>query len=114
MTETLFPYTALFRSELHAYSVAEDTPELRSQLDARLFELYPETAAAGVVHESTLCRSDCPRLGPGDFANRPTVATSLDGLVLAGDGIRIDLPVDRTSTRLNSSHYCASRMPSYS
>lgn len=79
--------------ELHAYSVAEDTPELRSQLDARLFELYPETAAAGVVHESTLCRSDCPRLGPGDFANRPTVATSLDGLVLAGDGIRIDLPV---------------------
>src|SRR3546814_803022 len=93
MTETLFPYTALFRSELHAYSGAEDKPELRSQLDARLFELYPETAAAGVVHESTLCRSDCPRLGPGDFANRPTVATSLDGLVLAGDGIRIDLPV---------------------
>ncbi|MDZ7882240.1 MAG: FAD-dependent oxidoreductase [Mycobacterium sp.] len=79
--------------ELHAYSVTEDTPELRSQLDARLYQLYPETAAAGVVHESTLCRSDCPRLGPGDFANRPTVTTSQDGLVLAGDGIRIDLPV---------------------
>ncbi|MGA9376822.1 MAG: FAD-dependent oxidoreductase [Mycobacterium sp.] len=79
--------------ELHAYSVSEDTPELRAQLDARLYQLYPETAAAGVVHESTLCRSDCPRLGPGDFANRPTVATPQDGLALAGDGIRIDLPV---------------------
>lgn len=79
--------------ELHAYSVAEDTPALRSQLDARLHELYPETAAAGVLHESTLCRSDCPRLGPGDFANRPTVVTTQEGLVLAGDGIRIDLPV---------------------
>lgn len=79
--------------ELHAYSVTEDTPALRAELDARLHELYPETAAAGVVHESTLCRSDCPRLGPGDFANRPTVATTLEGLVLAGDGIRIDLPV---------------------
>ena len=79
--------------ELHAYSVTEDTPALRAELDARLHELYPETAAAGVVHESTLCRSDCPRLGPGDFANRPTVATTQEGLVLAGDGIRIDLPV---------------------
>ena len=79
--------------ELHAYSVAEDTPALRGRLDARLHALYPETAAAAVVHESTLCRSDCPRLGPGDFAGRPTVATPQDGLVLAGDGIRIDLPV---------------------
>lgn len=79
--------------ELHAYSVTEDTPQLHRELDARLHELYPETAAAGVVHESTLCRSDCPRLGPGDFARRPTVVTPQDGLVLAGDGIRIDLPV---------------------
>lgn len=79
--------------ELHAYSVTEDTPELRRHLDARLHALFPETAAAGVVYESTLCRSDCPRLGPGDFANRPTVSTPEEGLVLAGDGIRIDVPV---------------------
>ena len=79
--------------ELHAYSVTEDTPELRRQLDARMHALFPETAAAGVVHESTLCRNDCPRLGPGDFANRPTVSTPEEGLVLAGDGIRIDVPV---------------------
>ena len=79
--------------ELHAYSVAEDTPQLREQLDARLHELYPETVGAGVVHEVTLCRADCPRLGPGDFARRPTVLTPQEGLVLAGDGIRIDLPV---------------------
>lgn len=79
--------------ELHAYSVTADSPELRRDLDARLHELFPETATAGVVHESTLCRNDCPRLGPGDFANRPAVVTSQEGLVLAGDGIRIDLPV---------------------
>jgi carotenoid phi-ring synthase / carotenoid chi-ring synthase len=79
--------------ELHAYSVAGDTAELRARLDARLHELYPETADAGVVHDSTLCRSDCPRLAPGDFANRPAVVTPQNGLVLAGDGIRIDLPV---------------------
>lgn len=79
--------------ELHAYSVTEDTPQLRRDLDTRLHELFPETAAARVVYESTLCRNDCPRLGPGDFARRPTVVTAQEGLVLAGDGIRIDLPV---------------------
>jgi len=79
--------------ELHAYSVGEDTPELRRAMLNRLHALYPETANAGVVHEETLCRNDCPRLAPGDFARRPTVATPLRGLALAGDGIRIDLPV---------------------
>ena len=79
--------------ELHAYSVDADSPQLRHDLDARLHALYPETAAARVVHESTLCRSDCPRLAPGDFNDRPTVATPQPGVALAGDGIRIDLPV---------------------
>jgi carotenoid phi-ring synthase / carotenoid chi-ring synthase len=40
-----------------------------------------------------LCRSDCPRFAPGDHAARPTVATCHPALALAGDGIRIDLPV---------------------
>ncbi|MEH3134263.1 MAG: FAD-dependent oxidoreductase [Mycolicibacterium neoaurum] len=79
--------------ELHAYSISEDSPEVRKALDSRLYELFPETADARVVHEITLCRNDCPRLAPGDFAARPSVRTPQDGLVLAGDGIRIDLPV---------------------
>ena len=29
----------------------------------------------GIVDERVLCRSDCPRFAPGDFAGRPTVAT---------------------------------------
>ncbi|MDG4665801.1 FAD-dependent oxidoreductase [Mycobacterium sp. 236(2023)] len=79
--------------ELHAYSVAEDSPQLRSDMLARLHALYPETASASVVFEKTLTRSDCPRLAPGDFGPRPTVKTPCAGLALAGDGIRIDLPV---------------------
>jgi isorenieratene synthase len=79
--------------ELHAYSVTTHGPEVSRDLLARLHEMYPETAKARIVFEKTLCRTDCPRLGPGDFAGRPTVATPLRGLALAGDGIRIDLPV---------------------
>jgi isorenieratene synthase len=76
--------------ELHSYAVSAPVGD---DLRARLHELYPETVDAHVVGEKTLCRSDCPRFAPGDFANRPTVKTPVDRLALAGDGIRIDLPV---------------------
>jgi isorenieratene synthase len=58
-----------------------------------MHELYPETSAARIVGERVLHRDDCPRFGPGDFARRPGVDTPHPGLTLAGDGIRIDLPV---------------------
>lgn len=79
--------------EVHAYSVSGDSPELRRAMMERLHQLYPETARAGVVAERVLFRQDCPLFSPGSFAERPTVATPVDGLMLAGDGIRIDLPV---------------------
>jgi isorenieratene synthase len=60
---------------------------------ARLREVYPETRAAHIVAESAHVRQDCPLPGPGTFARRPPVATPFGGLVLAGDGIRVDLPV---------------------
>jgi isorenieratene synthase len=79
--------------ELHAYAV-DDAPEaVVRRLLERLHELYPETVEARVLGESVLHRRDCPRFGPGDFAGRPGVATPHPGLALAGDGIRIDLPV---------------------
>lgn len=77
--------------ELHSYAI---DPEV--SLDrgiARLHELYPETAGANVVHQRVLRRNDCPLFTPGTYLRRPTVITPQPGLVLAGDGIRIDLPV---------------------
>jgi carotenoid phi-ring synthase / carotenoid chi-ring synthase len=77
--------------ELHSYAV-QSTPVSES-LVQRLHVLYPETASARVIGERVLCRGDCPLFGPGDHARRPGVSTPEPGLVLAGDGIRIDLPV---------------------
>ncbi|MBU3751281.1 MAG: FAD-dependent oxidoreductase [Mycobacterium sp.] len=82
--------------EVHSYSVALDPPPfevLREKMLARLHQLYPETARAGILAERVLLKQDCPLFSPGSFAHRPTVATPVEGLVLAGDGIRIDLPV---------------------
>ncbi|MBF6338851.1 FAD-dependent oxidoreductase [Nocardia abscessus] len=85
--------------ELHAYAVADEIPRdaarhaVRDRLLARLYEIYPETAEARIVGENMLWRQDCPRFAPGDFARRPGVSTPHPRLVLAGDGIRVDLPV---------------------
>ncbi|MGN2639372.1 FAD-dependent oxidoreductase [Nocardia takedensis] len=80
--------------ELHAYAVTREAEsDLRARLLKRLYEIYPETAAAGIVGETVLWRQDCPRFAPGDFARRPTVTTPHPRLVLAGDGVRVDLPV---------------------
>lgn len=80
--------------EVHSYSVGDQPKdELRERMLARLHQLYPETAAAGIVGETVLLRDDCPLFWPGAFASRPTVDTPVAGLMLAGDGIRIDLPV---------------------
>jgi carotenoid phi-ring synthase / carotenoid chi-ring synthase len=76
--------------ELHAYAARD--ADAGEQAVARLYELYPETRQAGVVAESVLWAADCPLFAPGDFARRPRVRTPFGGLVLAGDGIRIDVP----------------------
>ncbi|BDE13108.1 MULTISPECIES: NAD(P)/FAD-dependent oxidoreductase [Mycobacterium] len=77
--------------ELHSYAV--DSAQSSGHAVRQLHRLYPETASAQVVHERILRRSDCPLFTPGTYLRRPTVATPQPGLVLAGDSVRVDLPV---------------------
>ncbi|KAA9159305.1 FAD-dependent oxidoreductase [Amycolatopsis acidicola] len=79
--------------ELHAYASTEDTERVTKQLDRQLHEIYPETAVARTIGEITLVRQDCPLFSVGGFARRPTITTPDPGVVLAGDGVRVDLPV---------------------
>jgi isorenieratene synthase len=77
--------------ELHCYALDSAAPTADAL--SRLHELYPETQEAQVVCERVLTRSDCPLFAPGTHQHRPTVVTPHPGLLLAGDAIRIDLPV---------------------
>lgn len=80
--------------EVHSYSVVDlESDDLRERMLARLHQIYPETAHATILAERILLKQDCPLFSPGSFASRPTVHTGVPGLMLAGDGIRIDLPV---------------------
>ncbi|WP_133690695.1 FAD-dependent oxidoreductase [Mycobacterium sp. BK086] len=77
--------------ELHSYALSSALS--RTEALRQLHRLYPETAAANIVYERVLERSDCPLFTPGTYVRRPRIVTPQPGLVLAGDGIRVDLPV---------------------
>jgi isorenieratene synthase len=77
--------------ELHSYAVESAQPP--ETMVAQLHKLYPETREARVVHQRLLQHRDCPLFAPGTYAQRPGVRTPQPGLLLAGDGVRIDLPV---------------------
>ncbi|GAA3462662.1 FAD-dependent oxidoreductase [Saccharothrix longispora] len=81
--------------ELHGYSLPDGVTEqeARARLLAQLHEVYPETRSARVVDERHELRADCPLFPPGGWPTRPTVRTPEPGLVLAGDLVRVDLPV---------------------
>src|SRR3546814_5185070 len=91
-TDTLFPYTTLFRS-------AATSPLLERQVDT------PLGRRGNACHERPveLGHIAAPEQ-PGQAARRRRVAGE--------DQDTAGIAVDRKRPRLNSSHYCATRMPS--
>jgi isorenieratene synthase len=81
--------------EVHAYAIDDRWSEsaLRAILRAELAAVYPETRSAAVLADEWLVSDDCPSFRPGERRHRPGVRTDDARLVLAGDGVRCDLPV---------------------
>ncbi|MGW5731568.1 MULTISPECIES: FAD-dependent oxidoreductase [Streptomyces] len=79
--------------ELHAYAADAQQETMQDRLVEQLRQVYPETREARVVDARHEWRADCPHFPVGSHHRRPTVETPHPWLVLAGDGIRCDLPV---------------------
>ncbi|GAA3764444.1 FAD-dependent oxidoreductase [Salinactinospora qingdaonensis] len=81
--------------ELHAYALPGSCRARveHERLLAQLREVYPETAQARVLDERYEMRADCPLFPPGSFDERLTVTTPDPAVVVAGDHVRVDLPV---------------------
>jgi isorenieratene synthase len=81
--------------ELHAYAVADgaDRRAEEERLVTEVHRVYPETQGTHVVDAVHEWRADCPLFPVGKFRDRPGVRTPEPGVVLAGDLVRVDLPV---------------------
>ena len=81
--------------ELHAYALPADTDQdaVAHQMITQLRSVYPELARARIHHAEHVLAADCPLFAPGSFPARPVVTTPDPALALAGDLVRVDLPV---------------------
>src|SRR3546814_14679577 len=102
---TLFPYTTLFRSSRIMSATAGEAPYVLDGLvlgagNLPLHEHYTDTGGA-TDHVFALCHLLGFRFAPRlrDIGDRKLGSIAVPS-------------TDRKSTRLNSSHYCATRMPS--
>ncbi|GGX73296.1 isorenieratene synthase [Streptomyces minutiscleroticus] len=81
--------------ELHAYALphgADPDTEYKRLLE-QLHRACPETREAAVVDVRHELREDCPLFPVGGYEQRPTVSTPDPALTVAGDLVRVPLPV---------------------
>lgn len=80
--------------ELHAYAGSDDlnAPEAAQHMLSELITLWPEAGGLRCVELRARVEANAPAFAPGSHRDRPTVRTDADGLFLAGDGIRMDVP----------------------
>ena len=81
--------------ELHGYAIGDDVSDEDADEDLRrhFLRIHPELAGVEPVHTERLTMADCPLAGTDPWAARPGVRTPDPRVVLAGDGIRCELPV---------------------
>lgn len=81
--------------ELHAYALAPgcDPRAERDSLWEQAAGVYPELRAARAVDSRHELRADCPLFPPGSHGDRVRVGTPDPLLAVAGDHVRVDLPV---------------------
>ncbi len=81
--------------ELHAYALPEgcEAGAEQKSLWEQAVTVYPEMAGARVVDSRHELGMDCALFPPGGYTERCTVTTPDPTLVVAGDHVRVDLPV---------------------
>jgi isorenieratene synthase len=97
--------------ELHAYAIdaARDRGprENAAWLMSELRQALPELAEARVLHQEVMQQSNFSGFPPGSFAQRPTTTTAYRNLFLAGDWVRLDLPVALMEAAVTSGRLAA-------
>lgn len=95
--------------EIHAYAVPKGYTEksIKKELLTRLFELYPEFNGAKILEQRYIWKQDCPAFPPGFHKHQPSVQTPFEGLVLAGDFVKMDIPCALMEKAVSSGYEAA-------
>lgn len=82
--------------ELHSYSLPDDLNDetaIKQQLLQEFFHYFPELKDIKIRHEFFQHRNDFPAFHLNQYKNRPTAKTEVPNLFLAGDWVKLPVPV---------------------
>ncbi len=80
--------------ELHGYAIPKglSEEEIKKDLWENFIATYREFEGATIRAERYRLDQDCPAFQPGAYANRPQTKTPFEGLYIAGDFVKLDIP----------------------
>jgi isorenieratene synthase len=91
--------------ELHSYALPRgmrDEAEVRRVFLEELERYFPETAGMKISHELLQVRYDFPAFAPGQRQHRPSTELPIEGLLMAGDWIRLPYPMTHMEAAFTS------------
>lgn len=96
--------------ELHSYALPSDVveeSEVRRVFLKELERYFPELGGLKIITESLQVRKDFPAYAPGQHAHRPETETPIEGLLMAGDWVRLPYPMTHMEAAFTSGLLCA-------
>lgn len=96
--------------ELHSYALPAqitDEAEVRRVFLAELEHHFPELGGLSISAEVLQVRRDFPAFAPGQRAHRPAPVLPIEGLLMAGDWVRLPYPMTHMEAAFTSGLVCA-------
>jgi len=96
--------------ELHSYALPKDIgseQDLRRVFLAELGYYFPELRDLTISSEALQVRDDFPAFAPGQRAHRPEPKLPIEGLLMAGDWVRLPYPMTHMEAAFTSGLVCA-------
>jgi isorenieratene synthase len=99
--------------ELHSYALPADVgdeSDVKRLFLEELQEYFPELEGMTIAAEALQVRRDFPAFAPGQRAHRPEPELPVDGLLLAGDWVRLPYPMTHMEAAFTSGLVCANHI----
>jgi isorenieratene synthase len=96
--------------ELHSYALPRDIgdeTEIRGAFLQELEYYFPELSGLSISAEALQVRRDFPAFAPGQRRYRPEPKLPIEGLLMAGDWVRLPYPMTHMEAAFSSGLLCA-------
>jgi len=96
--------------ELHSYALPKDIGDdaaVRRVFLEELEQYFPELGGLQIFAESLQVKHDFPAFAPGQRKHRPAPKTPVEGLMMAGDWVRLPFPMTHMEAAFTSGLVCA-------